>query len=175
LQDLKKIINKLKKISLAFIVIIIDQLSKYLIKSNFSLYETTGIIGSILKFTYIENSGLAFGLPVGSLSWLLFLITLLITIYILIIILTEKINQRYEHIALNFILGGAIGNLIDRGLTLFDLYGYKGVIDFIDMGIGSYRWYVFNIADLSVSIGIGIYIFCSYFCSIDNQLEHENA
>ena len=165
----------MNKISLALIVVIIDQLSKYLIKLNISLYESKAIIGSFLKFTYIENSGLAFGLPVGSLSWLLFVVTLLITIYIIRFLIREEAEKRYEHIALNFILGGAIGNLIDRGLSLFNLFGYEGVVDFIDMGILSYRWYIFNIADLSVSIGIGVYIFCSYFCSKENQLEHENT
>ena len=165
----------MKKIRLAFILLILDQISKYLIKSNFSLFQSKPIFGSFIKFTYIENSGLAFGLPVGSFSWLLFLITLLITVYIIGFLITEKTGRGYEHIALSFILGGAIGNLIDRGFALFSLYGYKGVIDFIDIGIGSYRWYVFNIADLSVSIGIGIYIFCSYFCSKSSQLEHENA
>ena len=164
----------MNKINLAFIVLIIDQLSKYLIKINFSTYETKPVFGDLLKFTYIENPGLAFGLSVGSWSWLLFVVTVLITAYIMGLLLIERKINKYEHIALNFILGGAIGNLIDRGLTLFNLYGYKGVVDFIDIGIGSYRWYIFNIADLSVSIGISIFVFCSYFCSIDNELEHEN-
>ena len=165
----------MNKVSLAFVVVVIDQLSKYLIKLNFSLYESKALIGNFLRFTYIENSGLAFGLPIGSLSGLLFLITLLITIYIIRFLVFEKADKQYEHIALNFILGGAIGNLIDRGFSLFNLFGYQGVIDFIDMGMLSYRWYVFNVADLSVSIGIGVYIFYSYFCSKENQLEHENT
>ena len=82
-----------------------------------------------------------------------------------------------EVLSLNFILGGAIGNLIDRGLTLFNLFDYKGVIDFIDIGIGDfYRWpYIFNIADLSVTIGITIFILSSYMYSRQNDLEDEIA
>ena len=165
----------MKKIIPAFSIVLIDQLSKYIIKSNYTLFQSQPVIVEYLKFTYIENPGLAFGLSVGSLSWLLFLITLFITIYILryIVITSELI--KYEYIALTFILGGAIGNLIDRGFSLFGLFGYQGVIDFIDIGLfeHSYRWYIFNIADLSVSIGIGCYIFCSYFCSRSDRLEHD--
>ena len=165
----------MKKITPVLIIIIIDQLSKHLIKSNYSLFQSKSIIGNYLKFTYIENSGFAFGLSVGSLSWLLFLITLVITIYIIRYLLISKELIKYEYIALSFILGGAIGNLIDRGLTLFGWFDYKGVIDFIDVGLfeQSYRWYIFNIADLSVSIGIGCYVFCSYFGSRSNRLVHD--
>ena len=69
-----------------------------------------------------------------------------------------------ERLSLNFILGGAIGNLIDRGFTLFNLFDYRGVIDFIDLGItGIYRWpYIFNVADMSVTIGIIIFIISTY-------------
>ena len=159
----------------ALIIVTLDQLSKYFIKSSFFLFESSSIFGQYLKFTYIENPGLAFGLSVGKLSWVLFLFTLLITIYIGIFLLKNKELMKYEVIALSFILGGAIGNLIDRGFSLFGLFNYNGVIDFINIGLfeQSFRWYIFNIADLSVSIGIGYYIFCYYFCSRSDSLEHE--
>ena len=167
----------MKKIILVFAIIAIDQLSKYLIKSNLFLFESKSIMGKYLRFTYIENAGLAFGLPVGKLKGVLFLVTLLIAVYILRYLLINNKLIRYEALSLSFILGGAIGNLIDRGFSLFGLYGYKGVIDFIDIGLfeQSYRWFIFNVADLSVSIGIGCYIFCSYFCSRPDELEHETS
>ena len=167
----------MNKILPALVIVIIDQISKIIIKLNYSFFQSEPIIGNYLKFTYIENSGLAFGLSVGSLSWLLFLFTLFITIYIISYVVTSIDMTRYEYITLTFILGGAIGNLIDRGFALFGLFGYQGVIDFIDVGLleHSYRWYIFNIADLSVSIGIGYYIFCSFFCSRLNQSEYENS
>ena len=79
--------------------------------------------------------------------------------------------------SLSLILGGAIGNLIDRGFKLFDLFGYGGVIDFIDVGLFdmSWRWYIFNIADLGISLGIGLYIFYSYFYSNLDDIENESA
>ena len=168
----------MKKIILVFAIIATDQLSKYLIKSNLFLFESKSIIGEYLRFTYIENPGLAFGLPiVGKLKGVLFLVTLLIVAYIIRYLLTNNKLFRYEALSLCFILGGAIGNLIDRGLSLFGLFGYKGVIDFIDIGLfeQSYRWFIFNVADSSVSIGIGCYIFCSYFYSRPDELEHETS
>ena len=62
-----------------------------------------------------------------------------------------------EKIPLGFILGGAIGNAIDRVLVLFPSSGYIGVIDFIDIGINNYRWYIFNMADTFITVGIIIY------------------
>ena len=80
-----------------------------------------------------------------------------------------------EILSLNFILGGAIGNLIDRSFTLFNLFDYRGVIDFIDIGIsGFYRWpYIFNVADMSVTVGIIIFIFSSYLYSNQSNANNE--
>ena len=82
----------------------------------------------------------------------------------------------HEKISLSFILGGALGNLVDRGLYLFNLFGYSGVIDFIDIGLfdHSFRYpYIFNVADLGVTIGITIYLLSSI---LDKTKEtHENT
>ena len=167
----------MKRITLAFIVVIIDQFSKLMIKYSDLTPIPENILGNLLRFTHIENPGLAFGISVGSFSWLLFLITVLITLYIMYYLLFGDNLLKGEALSLNFILGGAIGNLIDRGLTLFNLFDYKGVIDFIDIGIGDfYRWpYIFNIADLSVTTGITIFILSSYMYSRQNDLEDEIA
>ena len=161
----------------AVIVIVLDQLSKYLIKSNFILFESQTIIDLFLRFTYIENSGLAFGLPILGFDWLLFIMTLLISIYLLYYIISFKDIITYESVSLSLILGGAIGNLIDRGFKLFGLFGYGGVIDFIDVGLFDYswRWYIFNIADLGISLGIGLYIFYSYSYSNLDDIENESS
>ena len=165
------------KLALAFIVVIIDQFSKLMIKYSDLTPIPENILGNVLRFAYIENPGLAFGISVGSFSWLLFVITVLITLYIMYYLLFGDNLLKGEALSLNFILGGAIGNLIDRGLTLFNLFDYKGVIDFIDIGIGDfYRWpYIFNIADLSVTTGITIFILSSYMYSRQNDLEDEIA
>ena len=158
------------------LIVLTDQISKYLIRVNFSLFESREILSTYLKFTYIENPGLAFGLSVGSLSWLLFIVTLAIAIYIGVTLFWFDMT-RYERISLVFILGGAIGNLIDRGFTLFGVFGYNGVIDFIDIGVfdHSLRWYIFNIADVSVSIGIGYYLLYSYLTQKADRFKNEAA
>jgi signal peptidase II len=65
------------------------------------------------------------------------------------------------------ILGGAVGNLIDRILIYVPNSTYNGVIDFIDVGVSGHRWYIFNIADSAVTMGIIIYLFYSTF--IENK------
>ena len=75
----------------------------------------------------------------------------------------ENKNNNLALISFSLILGGAVGNIIDRFFVIFGMYNYQGVIDFIDIGIGSYRFYIFNIADMSVSIGILLFIYYNYF------------
>ena len=65
-------------------------------------------------------------------------------------------------VAFSMILGGAIGNIIDRIFVIFSLFDYFGVIDFIDVGFENYRFYIFNISDMSVSIGILLFIYYTY-------------
>ena len=64
----------------------------------------------------------------------------------------------YENLPMNLILGGAIGNLIDRTLMCIPSSGYGGVVDFIDIGFGYYRWFTFNIADVAITFGIILYL-----------------
>ena len=87
----------MKRLILVTVIVFIDQFSKYLIKSNYFIYESKSIIGNLVRFTYIENPGLAFGLSVGKLKWLLFVITLLIAMYIFYVYITQK----YENIRIN--------------------------------------------------------------------------
>lgn len=77
-------------------------------------------------------------------------------------------RERSSHLAikgaLGLILGGALGNLVDRTLMIFNPESYRGVIDFIDIGFSNeLRWYVFNIADSSVTCGIILYLIYSYY------------
>ena len=162
---------------IAFVIVIIDQFSKLMIKYSLISASPKDILGDFLRFTYVENPGLAFGVSVGSFGWLLFIVTVLITSYIIYYLFSDMTLVRAEILSLNFILGGAIGNLIDRTFTLFNLFDYRGVIDFIDIGLSNfYRWpYIFNIADMSVTVGIIIFIFSSYLYSNQNNISNETA
>ena len=155
----------------ALIVLLVDQLSKNLVKIILVKDAIPiDIIGHYLQFTYVVNSGAAFGLKIeDSLIYsILFLLTFLITVYIIYYLVSVKEQMNYETISLSLILGGALGNLVDRGLTVFHIADYTGVIDFIYIGISrdpSGRWYIFNIADMSVTIGICLYLFYTYYYS----------
>ena len=129
-------------ISTALIVIFLDQLTKFLIRKNFQLNESLPIIKNVFHFTYITNTGSAFGLFKGiNPFFILFSIAVIMVIFYYI----QKIkgNERLLQFAVGLLLGGTIGNLIDRLV-----YGH--VIDFIDFRI----WPVFNIADSAVTVSV---------------------
>ena len=147
------------------IVILIDQLSKIWIKTNLAYHESIEIIGNFVRFTYVENPGIAFGISVGKFSLIILLLSIAIIIFIIKEIIANK--DTFSSIALAVILGGAIGNLIDRICMHIPSLNYGGVIDFIDIGTLSYRWYTFNIADSSVCIGMIGYLL-SHKLKVDN-------
>lgn len=129
-------------ISTAIIIAVIDQLTKFLARQNLQLNESIPIIKNIFHLTYITNTGSAFGMFQG--FNLLFIIFSIIVIIILSNHLKKiKPNERYLQFAVSLLLGGTIGNLLDR---IF----YGAVIDFIDLRV----WPVFNIADSAVTISI---------------------
>ena len=151
----------------SFIVVILDQLTKIWVKNNFSLYESRNIIGDFLRFSYVENPGIAFGIRLGDLKVLVTVISIAIATYLAFLLYNSKQLEYLEKFSLSLILGGAVGNLIDRILIYVPNSTYNGVIDFIDVGVSGHRWYIFNIADSAVTMGIIIYLFYSTF--IENK------
>lgn len=151
----------------SFIVVILDQLTKIWVKNNFSLFESRNIIGDFLRFSYVENPGIAFGIRIGNLKVLVTVISIAIATYLAFLLYNSKHLEYLEKFSLSLILGGAVGNLIDRILIYVPNSTYNGVIDFIDVGVSGHRWYIFNIADSAVTMGIIIYLFYSTF--IENK------
>ena len=144
------------------ILIFFDQISKICIK--FYLYnQQLNIIGSFLKFTYIENRGIAFGIDTSNYHIYVTILSILVIIYIIYYYnIHYKEYSLYQKTSFSFLIGGALGNIIDRILVLIPNSGYSGVIDFIDIGFNSYRWYIFNFADIFITIGIMIYLISEY-------------
>ncbi|MFQ5676376.1 MAG: signal peptidase II, partial [bacterium] len=125
-------------------------ISKFAVRYSFDYGVPHDIIGNWIRLTYIENPGMAFGIQVGGQPFFTVfavIATLIIFVYIFKA-RGEKISLRF---ALALILGGAIGNLIDRFL-------YGKVVDFVDIGVGNTRWPIFNLADSAVTIGMMILI-----------------
>ena len=132
------------------------------VKQNLALWESWDVLGTFLRFSHVKNPGIAFGIPVGDYSMLVALLSFAATIFIAFVHFQERNNHPLVVHGLGFVLGGAIGNLIDRSYIFFSKT-YEGVVDFIDIGAGGYRWYTFNIADSAVTVGVILYLLHSLF------------
>tara|TARA_Y100000590_G_scaffold395019_1_gene474637 strand:+ start:1249 stop:1755 length:507 start_codon:yes stop_codon:yes gene_type:complete len=153
--------NNLKKIFLSFFIVCIifslDRISKLYI---LNLAETEKYVdiyfNSFLNFHLIWNTGIGFGLFASESNFYYNLITVLIILINIIILLMILRSEQYNHFFLLIILGGSLGNLFDR------LY-YKAVPDFIDLHYGNFHWFVFNVADIFVTLGILCLIIAEFF------------
>lgn len=144
-------IKKHRIISLAAsaVVLIVDQLVKYLVAANFELFYTTPIIKGLLEFCYLHNDGAAMGMLSGNRIFLIAIPVLMIAA-ILFFEFSGRINSPFLMWALNLVVGGGIGNLIDR-----IRFGY--VVDFIRFPVSFFN-YSFNIADCAVTVGAAMMI-----------------
>ena len=137
-------------------LIVADQVSKLLVQ----LVNTSiKIIPNWLLFTHITNDGISFGWNPFSNSIILFFVSLVACIFIIKVLIDSESETKLNQISLCLIIGGAIGNLIDRFFTAFNLLNYTGVVDFIDVGTKFYRFYIFNFADSFITIGVIFYIY----------------
>jgi signal peptidase II len=132
-------------LGLAATVIVADQLTKAWLVSVLAPGESTPVVGDYLRLVHSQNSGALFGLFRE--SAILFGLASIVVIGLIVAYHARSGRSRYMSVALGLLLGGAIGNLIDR-LRL----GY--VVDFVDAGIGTFRWYTFNVADAAISFAI---------------------
>ena len=148
------------------VILFLDQITKISVKQYFYntnlFYQKLNIFGDYIRIVFIENPGIAFGIDTSKYHFFITILTFLAIVFIFYHLIKLIKIDSYEKLSLSFILGGAIGNFVDRVLILFPSMNYKGVIDFIDIGIGGFRWYTFNIADVSISIGLIIYFYQTY-------------
>lgn len=132
-------------VGLATTVVVLDQLAKAWLVSNLAPGQIVDVIGTYVRLVFSQNSGALFGLFRDSAA--LFGLVSLGVIGLIVAYHGRSERSLYLSIALGFLLGGAVGNVLDR-LRL----GY--VVDFVDIGIGSLRWYIFNVADAAISAAI---------------------
>ena len=143
-------------IGIISMIVVLDQWSKWFIKSSYNLYQSKPIIQDFLHFTYVTNDGMAFGLSFPGGKQILLVTTILLTGVIIAMLWKERRSHYLNRYALSLILAGAIGNLIDRLI-------YGKVVEFLDVMLGDFHWYIFNIADSSVTIGMVLFIIHSIF------------
>ena len=166
---------------LSLIVVIIDQITKLKVKGikipflnlnieGMTLGSSKEVFGNFFKITFIENPGMAFGIEFGG-KLTLSIFTLFATFLIVYFIFKNRNEGLYLRTALAFILGGAVGNLIDR-LFYGVIYGYSplfygkvvdffhfNIPDFNILGKAFYSWPIFNVADISVTAGFLMILF----------------
>ena len=130
------------------LVILLDQVTKLIVVNRLTLGEPIEVIGSFVRLNYIHNPGAAFGLKIG--GPVVHTTFSLVAFGVLVWLFWNlPAAARLLRNALSMVLGGALGNIIDRVRI------EAGVIDFIDVGIGeAWRWPVFNVADSFVTIGV---------------------
>jgi len=140
------------------LVIIFDQLSKFILSNYLTLYKSVPVIKNIFHLTLVHNTGIAFGMFKGN-SGIILLVTILGLIIIIYYLKKDFFSNShharipfFDKLSVGFILGGAIANMVDR-IRL----GY--VIDFLDFRV----WPVFNLADSCITIGAVILIFKTFF------------
>ena len=134
--------------SIIIFIFLIDRVSKLLIISSPETYEQYGIsLTSFLNFNLIWNEGIAFGLFSFDNKFFYNLLTVLICLITIIIIWLMLKSKGFERYSFLMIVGGSLGNIFDR---IF----YSAVPDFIDLHINNFHWFIFNVADIFITLGI---------------------
>ncbi|MCB0192389.1 MAG: signal peptidase II [Anaerolineae bacterium] len=139
------------------IVLILDGLTKVWAEQNLTLHEPVPVIGDYFRFTLGHNTGVAFGLFANGGIWPL-VVTGIIIVFIAFWFIKGLLSGHFAPYAawpVGMLLGGAIGNFIDRVID-------GRVTDFLDVGIGASRWPTFNLADSFILIGVGILMLLSF-------------
>ncbi len=144
----------MKKYALAGIistfVLILDQLTKIAVREKMELWASDVIIPGFFNLVHVVNKGAAFGfLNRADISWqrtFFIVVTVVALGAISFLLKSTKDNDKFQIIGLACILGGAVGNLIDRIV-------YHEVTDFLDFYYGSYHWPAFNVADIAICVG----------------------
>ena len=147
------------------IIIILDQITKYIIRTNLDYGEIIRVTKKFFWITYVRNTGAAFSFSFGDavLNKIIFIVISSLA-SVMLVILIKKSNAKIETIAYSLILGGAIGNLIDR-IFLGSVTDFLWC-DFPDWIM--HRWPVFNIADSSIVVAIVILVFYTLFLEKKN-------
>ena len=142
-----------KLIPVSLICLVIDQVIKIIISCNLKIADSINIITNFFRITYLQNTGAAWSILSGN-KIVLILITLIALFLIYYFLLKNKNLKNIEYILYGVLIGGILGNLIDRVR-----FGY--VIDYLDFNFENYRYPVFNFADICIVVSIVIMVLLS--------------
>ena len=130
------------------LVTVLDVITKYIAHTRLALYRPNEVLGEIVRITLGYNPGAAFGLSLGPHSrWLFTGLAVVVLVFLRRMYQVTRPADWVQALALGLVSGGAIGNVINR------LWSERGVVDFLDVGIGDARWPTFNVADIGITTG----------------------
>lgn len=140
---------------IALIIIALDQITKFLVVKNMELGESLTIIDNFLYITSHRNTGAAWGILAGQM-WFFYIVTIVVVIALVYYMQKMAKTHVLLGISLALMLGGAIGNFIDRVMR-------QEVVDFVDTIIFGYDFPIFNVADSALTVGVGLLIIFMFF------------
>ena len=147
------------------ILVLADQISKTIVVKTMSLYESIPVIQNFFHFTYITNDGMAFGINFPFGYYIFTSLSVLLTLFLFWYLWSVRTHSIVIRLGISFIIAGAIGNLIDRIFL-------GAVIDFLDFMIGNFHWYVFNLADSYVTVGMVLVLIDSIILEKKRESAH---
>ena len=134
-------------------VLLLDQWTKGIVMRNFQIHESRDVIAGLFDLTYVQNSGAAFGLFASVDSSLKAIVLNSVAVLVFLIVSGYALRSPHKSVRLQvglaLILGGAVGNLLDR-------VRFTYVVDFLDFSISGHHWPAFNLADSAICIGVGL-------------------
>ncbi|MDG2305928.1 MAG: signal peptidase II [Candidatus Binatia bacterium] len=146
--------------SIALVIVVFDQITKIWIDADMKLYQSIPILDGVFNLTYVRNTGAAFSMfaDMSETYRVPFFasVAVVAVLAILYFVYSTPPSQKVVLIACGFVLGGALGNLIDR-------VTYGSVIDFLDVYYGDWHWPAFNVADSFISTGVVLLLLSSVF------------
>ncbi len=150
---------------LGLAIILLDQLTKQWIRSAFTYGDSRPVIDGLFNLVYVRNDGAAWNILSGH-----GLILILISIAVLVLLLIYRrsfLEEQFSHkILLGLMVGGIVGNLIDR-------IRFGWVTDFLDFHVGAHHWPSFNVADSAICIAVGLYIITNIFSEHEKKKNPE--
>jgi signal peptidase II len=146
-------LKRIHYLAISAAVILLDLWTKWLVLARIDLHEAVPVIPSFFQLVHVRNTGAAFGLGANAANRLVPILLNLgaIAVFCVVVVyaLRSAVTDRLLQTGLHLILGGAIGNLLDRFR-----FGY--VVDFLDVYVGNHHWPAFNVADSAICIGIAL-------------------
>lgn len=138
--------NRQKMYQTTSLILIIDQLVKIIINHTMEIHQEIKVIPNLFSLYYVKNTGAAFSILENN-TTLLIIITVIFIIILNRLIIKEKNLTKLTSLSLGLVMGGMFGNLIDRII-------YHGVIDYFSIMFFKYRFPIFNIADIGITMGV---------------------